>query len=108
MQASASASQSSRASPKHTTEPSPSPPGPPAGSASRCNYPPAISGSTRLLPPVRYRGDVDERIDVGARHGEDDTANPHRLAVDVDGVAYARDLVNAANVVDGDVGEHGD
>jgi hypothetical protein len=31
---------SSRASPRHTTEPSPSPPGPPAGSASRCNYPP--------------------------------------------------------------------
>ena len=39
-QASASAWRSSRASPKHTTEPSPSPPGPPAGSASRCNYPP--------------------------------------------------------------------
>jgi len=39
-QASASAWQSSRASPKHTTEPSPSPPGSPAGSASRCNYPP--------------------------------------------------------------------
>ena len=39
-QVSASAWQSSRASPKHTTEPSPSPPGPPAGSASRCNYPP--------------------------------------------------------------------
>jgi two-component system, OmpR family, sensor histidine kinase VanS len=27
-------------SPKHTTEPSPSRPGPPVGSASRCNYPP--------------------------------------------------------------------
>ena len=39
-QASASASQSSRASPRHTTEPSPSPPGPLVGSASRCNYPP--------------------------------------------------------------------
>src|SRR4051794_24293587 len=39
-QASASAWQSSRASPKHTMEPSPSPPGPLAGSASRCNYPP--------------------------------------------------------------------
>ena len=39
-QASASAWQSSRASPRHTTEPSPSPPGPLAGSASRCNYPP--------------------------------------------------------------------
>ena len=39
-QASASAWQSSRASPKRTTEPSPSPPGPLAGSASRCNYPP--------------------------------------------------------------------
>ena len=38
-QASASAWQSSRPSPKHTTEPSP-PPRPPAGSASRCNYPP--------------------------------------------------------------------
>ena len=37
---SASAWPSSRASPRHTTEPSPSPPGPPAGSASRCNYPP--------------------------------------------------------------------
>ena len=40
MQVSASAWQSSRASPRHTTEPSPSPPGPLAGSASRCNYPP--------------------------------------------------------------------
>ena len=39
-QVSASAWQSSRASPKHTTEPSPSPPGPPAGSASPCNYRP--------------------------------------------------------------------
>ena len=38
--ASASAWRSSRASPRHTTEPSPSPPGPPAGSASRCSYPP--------------------------------------------------------------------
>ena len=40
MQVSASAWRSSRASPRPTTEPSPSPPGPPAGSASRCNYPP--------------------------------------------------------------------
>ncbi len=39
-QASASAWQSSRASPRHTTRPSPSPPGPLGGSASRCNYPP--------------------------------------------------------------------
>jgi hypothetical protein len=39
-QVSASAWQSSRASPKHTTEPSPSPPGPLGGSALRCNYPP--------------------------------------------------------------------
>ncbi len=39
-QASASAWQSSRASPKHTTAPSPSPPAPPAGSASRCDSPP--------------------------------------------------------------------
>src|SRR5262245_11806560 len=38
MQASASAWRSSRASPKHTTGPSPSLPGTPAGSASRCNY----------------------------------------------------------------------
>ena len=38
-QVSASAWPSSKASPKHTTEPSPSPPGPLAGSASRCNYP---------------------------------------------------------------------
>jgi hypothetical protein len=37
---SASAWQSSRASPKHTTEPSPSPPGPTAGSASQFSYPP--------------------------------------------------------------------
>ena len=36
----ASASQSSRASPKHTTERSPSPLGTKAGSVSRCNYPP--------------------------------------------------------------------
>ena len=39
MQVSASAWPSSRASPKHTTEPLPSPPRPLAGSASRCNYP---------------------------------------------------------------------
>ncbi len=39
-QGSASAWQSSKASPKHTTEPSPSPRGPPAGFASRCNYSP--------------------------------------------------------------------
>ena len=37
---SASAWRSSRASPRRTTEPSPSPPGPLAGSASRCNSPP--------------------------------------------------------------------
>jgi hypothetical protein len=37
---SASAWESSKASPKHTTEPSASPPGPLGGSASRCNYPP--------------------------------------------------------------------
>ena len=37
---SASAWQSSKASPRHTTEPSPSPPGPLGGCASRCNYPP--------------------------------------------------------------------
>jgi hypothetical protein len=36
---SASAWQSSTASPKHTTEPSPSPPGPLAGSAPRCTSP---------------------------------------------------------------------
>jgi hypothetical protein len=39
-QASASGWQSSRASPEHTTEPSPWPPEPPAGSASRWSYPP--------------------------------------------------------------------
>ena len=39
-QVSASAWQSSRASPRHTTEPSPSPPASLAGSASLCNYPP--------------------------------------------------------------------
>lgn len=39
-QASASASQSSKASPKHTTGLSPSAPEPTAGSASPCNYPP--------------------------------------------------------------------
>ena len=39
-QVSASAWRSSRASPRHTTERSPSPPAPTAGSASRCNYPP--------------------------------------------------------------------
>ena len=39
--ASASAYRSSRASPRHTTGPSPSPPGPLGGSASRCSYPPA-------------------------------------------------------------------
>jgi hypothetical protein len=44
----ATAQQSSRASPKHTTERSPSPPGPPAGSASRCNYPPQHRTLARL------------------------------------------------------------
>jgi hypothetical protein len=39
MQGSASAWPSSRASPRHTTEPSLSPPGPLGGSASRWNYP---------------------------------------------------------------------
>ncbi len=39
-QVSASAWRSSRASPRRTTEPSPLPPGRPAGSASWCNYPP--------------------------------------------------------------------
>ena len=39
-QVSASAWRSSRASPRHTTEPSPSPREPRAGSASPCNYPP--------------------------------------------------------------------
>jgi hypothetical protein len=48
-QASASAWQSSKASPKHTTEPSPSPPTPPAGSASRCNYPPRHHTSAALV-----------------------------------------------------------
>ena len=50
-QVSASAWQSSRASPKHTTEPSPSPPGPPAGSASRCNYPPRRPASLPEVAP---------------------------------------------------------
>src|SRR4051794_5007549 len=54
----ASAWQSSRASPKHTREPSPSPPGPLAGSASRCNCPPRHR--TEALPPgcpaARRRG----------------------------------------------------
>ena len=54
-QVSASAWQSSRASPKHTTEPSPSPPGPPAGSASRCNYLPrrrAVADEVHWSPAV--------------------------------------------------------
>src|SRR5262245_28972659 len=50
MQVSDSAWQSSRASPKHTTEDSRSPPARPAGSASQCNYPPL-----RRLPGKRCR-----------------------------------------------------
>jgi two-component system sensor histidine kinase VanS len=38
---------------QHTTEPSPSPPGPPAGSASRCNYPPR---HRTLAMTIRERG----------------------------------------------------
>ena len=53
-QVSASAWQSSRASPRRTTEPSPSTPGPPAGSASRCNCP----------PRHRTTADDDQRIAV--------------------------------------------
>src|SRR4029450_7190917 len=59
-QVSASAWQSSRASPTHTTEPSPSPPVPPAGSASPCNYPPHHrtladddQGNCRTAPELR-------------------------------------------------------
>src|SRR4051812_25229242 len=54
MQVSASASQSSRASPKHTTEPSPSLPGPLGGSVPPCNYPSrqaiAIGGAGSAVP----------------------------------------------------------
>ena len=44
---SASAWPSSRALPRQTTEPSPSPPGPAAGSASLCNCPPRRAAVTR-------------------------------------------------------------
>ena len=47
--ASASVSQSSRASPRHTAGPSPSPPAPPAGSASRCNYPPCPNAAVQAM-----------------------------------------------------------
>jgi len=63
---SASAWQSSKASPKHTTEPSPSPPGPPGGSASRCNYPPRHrtladddQGNCRALDWLRNSDDAN-------------------------------------------------
>src|SRR5215210_1872846 len=57
-QASASGWQSSRASPKHTTEPSPSPPAPLAGSASRCNYPPRHR-TPADRPPRLWSGDEE-------------------------------------------------
>src|SRR5439155_8372346 len=66
-QALASAWPSSRASPKHTTEPSPSPPGTPAGSASRCNYPP------------RHRTPADD--DQGNRRARDRGRSPLREGV---------------------------
>ena len=62
-QASASAWPSSRASPKHTTEPSPSPPATLAGSASRCNY------------PSRHRTLADDQ-GILLRTGHDDGASP--------------------------------
>jgi two-component system sensor histidine kinase VanS len=51
MQVSASAWRSSKASPRHTTGPSPLPPAPPAGSTSRCNYP-------RRMSNILVRGTV--------------------------------------------------
>ena len=51
-QASASGSRSSRASPRHTTGPSPSPPAPPAGSASRCNYQKPHEHNQQTAAPV--------------------------------------------------------
>src|SRR5207237_6912610 len=56
-QASGSASQSSRASPKHTTEPSPSRRGPMAGSALRWNYRPRRA-PTPIASPFRWLADV--------------------------------------------------
>ena len=69
-QASASAWRSSRASPKHTTAPSPSPPGPPAGSASRCNYPPrhrsmTVTMADRDLRPRGRGATVPPRLRLG-------------------------------------------
>ena len=63
-QVSASAWQSSKASPKHTTEPSLSPPAPLAGSASRCNYPPhqGLSGKRRKWPDTPICGLVGKAL----------------------------------------------
>ena len=55
MQVSGLAWQSSKASPKHTTEPSPSPPAPPAGSASRCNYPPRTYSRRREATDIALK-----------------------------------------------------
>ena len=58
IQGSASAWPSSRASPRHTTEPSPSPPGPPGGSASPPNYPMRRPVRAALEPPRSGRTKV--------------------------------------------------
>ena len=70
MRASASAWQSSTASPKRTTEPSPSRHGRPGGSASRCNYPCAtahwqmtISGPSPASQPTSRAGPPRRRAD---------------------------------------------
>src|SRR4029077_17921780 len=68
-----------RASSRHPTEPSPSPPGPPAGSAPRCNYPPRHTGKRfkRIC-----RSLTDDEIDELARYdgGLPDHLNvPRRL-----------------------------
>jgi NAD(P)-dependent dehydrogenase (short-subunit alcohol dehydrogenase family) len=57
-QVSASAWQSSKASPKRTAEPSPSPPGPLVGFASRCNYPPSgeFADAVRSATAVGHYG----------------------------------------------------
>src|SRR5205085_2723525 len=75
-QVSDSAWRSPRASPRRTTEPSPSPPGPPAGSASRCNYPPRheLPADALLVgPPVAPAIDVFARslAEIGRADNQD-------------------------------------
>ena len=103
-QVSASASQSSRASPERTTEPSSSHRGPPAGSASRCTSPPPDSRRRRrrqganspATPRFRHRLEphMDPQRSQQASHvvASRLTCDAERGRIDLVGRSAAREL----------------